>query len=201
MALSQGPFITSFGVAWVTTALPHAVSSQSVCTYTNTRTHTHTHSGPPNTLPARPGFCPFFSPSIQSCRELGPQAQRSQPTPHTAHHGVASPPESPGPRWQSGTGLSVLGRSLHKGNNWVISGTQALAFVSMQSGGRERGQMGTAAQGGEEAIPSKVKSQTIRQDTGHWLLLSGSRSHQGVGEHCSKSCAIFYPKIRVRCQI
>lgn len=30
----------------------------------------------------------------------------------------------------------------------------------MQSGGREREKMGTAAQGGEEEIPNKVKSQT-----------------------------------------
>lgn len=72
----------------------------------------------------------------------------------------------------------------------------------MQGGGREGEKLEPTVQGGEEEIPSEVKSQTRQGGTtDHWLPHSCEQESPGTREHCSKSCAIFYPKIRVRCQI
>lgn len=88
-----------------------------------------------------------------------------------------------------------------RGTTGSSMGPGTLDLASRQ--GQEEEKVGPLCQGGEEEIPSEAESQPHRARHTPWLSHRAGQlqSHQGAGKHCSKSCAIFYQKIRVRRQI
>ena len=146
------------------------------------------------------GSMTLFSQIIKFCPLQETQARGSEASDHHSH---CPPPcvqpvrgpwiQSPSPdnylelRFLSSAEASVL---------WPTIGSseehKTPDLVSMQGWGRE----GKTGWGGRHPQQGQ-KSDTQRRPS----TPQASNCHQGVREHCSKSCAIFYPKIRVRCQI
>lgn len=173
----------------------------------HTQSHTRTHCDLQNTLPACLALCPpLASQPIESCplqeTQASPGSEAPPTTTRMAHHHRASLSEGPGPSpdgnpddnrdWSSvWTGAPSSRAASVKGAIGSSEEHKTLDLMSMPGWGQRGGTPPARSKGRHtKAAPHTTGSHT-----------QASSSHQGVRERCSKSCAIFYPRIRVRCQI
>lgn len=167
----------------------------------HTQSHTRTHCDLQNTLPACLALCPpLASQPIESCPLQETQASPGSEAPRPP----LAWPTTIGPAYQRapdpvqmaiqmtiGTGAPSSRAASVKGAIGSPEEHKTLDLMSMPGWGQRGGTPPARSKGRHtKAAPHTTGSHT-----------QASSSHQGVRERCSKSCAIFYPRIRVRCQI